>query len=192
GDAECGYSKRTEKLCAEAQENGKASTDSRREGPAAEQPGWLAAANVPSETVCTRRPCALGDRVPSETVCLWSPCALGGRVPVEPLCPRRPCTPGDRPCTLGDRCPRRPCALGDLVPGELDGDNEALSPSSDLSWPVKWKAQQGPAQCGFAMETSTPDLLVLEATPPLEQVKTQQLASEVRGRLLLGSGAARP
>ena len=37
-------------------------------------------------------------------------------------------------------------------PGQLDGDM-GLSPSGDLSGPVKWKVGQGPAQCGFG-ETS--------------------------------------
>ena len=77
--------------------------------------------------------------------------------------------------------PQRPCGA-QLARTSIFREDPS---SGQCLWPVS-RASTCPRS------QPRPDLLVLEATPPLEQVKTQQLASEVRGRLLLGSGAARP
>ena len=106
----------------------------RGEGPAAEQPGWWAAARVPEEPVCPRSPCAHAAHVPEEPVCPWSPCAHGARVPEEPVCPCSPCAHGARVpeepvcpwslCAHAARvpekpvCPWSPCAYGARVSEE--------------------------------------------------------------------------
>ena len=86
----------------------------RGEGPAAEQPGWWAAARVPEEPVCLWSPCARGARVPEEPMCPRSPCAHAARVPEEPVCPWSPCAHGAR-VPEEPVCPRSPCARGARV-----------------------------------------------------------------------------